>query len=124
MGEKSRRAAKTPPCATGEIKLPPLVRAAALKLPVASRLRFFFDLGFYFGGYFAENFYGDGIFAEGADGLLELDLALIDLEALGGEGFGDVGGGDGAEELIVLASFAREAEADAIDERGLLLRGV
>jgi len=72
-------------------------------------------LGFYLGGYVAENFYGDGIFAEGADGLLELDLALVDLEALGGEGVGDVGGGDGAEELIVLAGLAREADADAVD---------
>src|ERR1700730_3240533 len=87
-------------------------------------LRFFIDLGFYFGGYFAEDFYDDGIFAEGADGLAELDLALVSLEAVCDERFGDVGGGDGAEELIVLAGFAGEAESDAVDERGLLLRGV
>src|SRR6266852_1949050 len=86
-------------------------------------LGFFFDLGFYFGGYVAENFYDDGILAEGFDGFAELDLALVDLEALHGEGFGDVGGGDGAEELVVLAGLAGEAESDAVDERGLLLRG-
>ena len=68
-------------------------------------LRFFFYLGFYFGGYVAEDFHGDGIFAEGFDGFAELDLALVDLEALGGEGFGDVAGGDGAEELVVFAGF-------------------
>src|SRR5437899_2174314 len=88
------------------------------------RLGFFFYLGFYFGGYFAKHFYGDGIFAESADRLLELDLALIDLEALRGEGFSDVSSGDGAEELIVLAGLAREADSNAVEERGLLLRGV
>src|SRR5216684_9243876 len=87
------------------------------------RLRFFFDLGFYFGGYVAEDSHGDGIFAEGFDGFAELDLALVELEALRGEGFGDVGGGNGAEELIVLAGLAGEAHRDAVDERGLLLRG-
>src|ERR1700676_538789 len=87
-------------------------------------LGFFFDLDFYFGGYVAEDLYGDGIFADGFDGFLELDLALIDLEALRGEGFGDVGGSDGTEELIVLAGLAGEAHGDAVDERGLLLRGV
>src|SRR6266852_5852200 len=83
------------------------------------RLRFFFDLGFYFGGYVAEDFYGDGIFAEGFDGFAELHLALVDLEALRGEGLGDVARGDGTEELIVLAGLAGEAHGNAGDERGL-----
>src|SRR4029077_12344445 len=78
---------------------------------------------FYFGGDVAEDFYGDGIFAEGFDGFAQLDLALVDLETLRGEGFGDVAGGDGAEELVILAGLASEAHGDAIDERGLLLRG-
>src|SRR6202011_2014270 len=86
-------------------------------------LGFFFDVGFYFGGDVAEDFYGDGIFAEGFDGFAELDLALVNLEALRGEGFGDVAGSDGAEELVVLAGLAGEAHSDAVDERGLLLRG-
>src|SRR5712691_3011411 len=86
-------------------------------------LRFFFDLGFYFGGYVAKDFYGDGIFAEGFDGFAQLDLALVDLEALGGEGFGDVSGGDRAEELVVLSGLTGEAHGNAVDERGLLLRG-
>lgn len=107
-----------------EIKTPPLGLAAAVELVVGRDLRFFFDLGFYFGGYVAENFYGDGIFAKGADGFLELDLALIDLEALGGERIGDIGGGDGAEELIVLASLARETDGHTAEGRGLLLRGI
>src|SRR3982074_945668 len=89
----------------------------------AKGLRFLFDLGLYFSGYVAEDFYGDGIFAEGFDGFTELDLALIDLEALRGESFGDVAGGDGAEQLVVLAGLAGEAHGDAVDERGLLLRG-
>ena len=89
----------------------------------ASVLGFFFDLGFYFGGYVAKDFYGDGIFAEGFDGFSELDLALVDLETLRAESFGDVGGSDGAEELVVLAGLAGEAHGDAVDERGLLLRG-
>src|ERR1700720_2532639 len=104
------------------IRKPPLVRAAAVSFHEIQILRFFVDLGFYFGGYVAENFYGDGIFAEGADWFLELDLALIDLEALRRERFGDVGSGYGTEELIVLAGLAREADSDAVDERGLLLR--
>src|ERR1700674_2475062 len=52
-----------------------------------------------------------------------MDLALVDLEALRGESFGDIGSGDGAEELVVLAGLAGEAHGDAIDEGRLLLRG-
>src|ERR1700719_1737455 len=88
------------------------------------RLRFFFDLGFYFGGHVAKNFYGDRIFAERLDGFLELDLALVDLEALRGERLGDVAGSDGAEQLVVLASLAGEAHGYAANEPGLLLRGL
>ena len=81
-------------------------------------------MGFYFGGYVAEHFYGDGIFAEGADGFLELDLAFVDFEALGREGVGNVGSRDGPEELIVFAGLTREADSYTVEGRGLLLRGV
>src|SRR5258708_7614426 len=102
--------------------MPPLVESGGGETYRIELLRFLFDLGFYFGGYVAEDLHGDGIFAEGFDGFAELDLALVELEALRGEGLGDVGGGDGAEELIVFAGLAGEAHGDAVDERGLLLR--
>src|ERR1700730_16214041 len=98
--------------------------ATTTETKIARRwLGFFFDLGFHFGGYVAKDFYGNGIFAEGFDGFAELDLALVNLEALRGEGFSDVAGSDGAEELVVLAGALGEAHSDAVDERGLLLRG-
>src|SRR5262249_40605241 len=53
-----------------------------------------------------------------------LHLALIDLEAQRAESFGNVRGGHRAEELIVLASLAREAQGNAIHLRGLLLCSV
>src|SRR5882762_7604617 len=87
-------------------------------------LRFFFYVDFYFGGYVAEDFYRYGIFAEGLHGFLELELALVDLEILRGEGIGDVAGGHRAEELVVLAGLAGEVQRDAVDDGGLLLRGV
>jgi len=59
-------------------------KSGGAELRLAKLLRFFFDVGFYFGGYIAKDFYGYGIFADGFDGFLELDLALIDLEALRG----------------------------------------
>jgi len=71
---------------------------------------------FYFGGYVAEDFYRYGIFAESFDGFLELELALVDFEILRGEGVGDIAGGYGAEELVVLAGFAGEVQRDTIDD--------
>src|ERR1700739_4883038 len=106
------------------IKKPPLCERRRGNCEKLQLLRFFFDVDFYFGGDVAEDFYGDGVFAEGFESLAELELALVDLEALCGESFGNVAGGYGAEELIVLASLAGEVEGDAVDERGLLLRGV
>src|SRR5712675_27532 len=94
----------------------------ALQIP--ELLRFFFYVDFYFGGYVAEDFYRDGIFAEGLDGFFELELALVDFEILRGEGVGDVAGSHRAEELVVLAGFAGEVQCDAVDDGGLLLRGV
>src|SRR6266478_105084 len=93
-------------------------------LQVPELLRFFFYVDFYFGGYVAEDFYRYGIFAESFDGFLELELALVDFEILRGEGVGDVAGGYGAEELVVLAGLAGAVQRDAVDDGGLLLRGV
>src|SRR5882762_5888151 len=87
-------------------------------------LQFFFYVDFYFGGYVAEDFYRDRILAEGLDGFLELELALVDFEILRGEGIGDVAGGHRAEELVVLAGLTGEVQRDAIDDGGLLLRGI
>lgn len=87
-------------------------------------LFFFGDVDRNLSGDVAKDFDGDGIFAEGLDGIGELDLALIDFEILRGEAFGDVGGGYGAEHLIVFASLAREVQRDAVDQRRLFLRGV
>src|SRR5882672_7260104 len=93
-------------------------------LQLTELLRFFFYVDFYFGGYIAEDFYRDGIFAEGFDGFLKLELAPVDFEILGGEGVGDIAGGHRAEELIVLAGLSSEVQRDAVDDGGLLLRGV
>src|SRR5712671_1211591 len=115
--------------------MPPLAdsggqgKAAGLRrlrpaLHLRELLRFFFYVDFYFGGYVAEDFYRDGIFAQGFDGFFELELALVDFEILRGEGVGDVAGGHRAEELVVLAGFAGEVQRDAVDDRSLLLGGV
>ena len=50
--------------------------------------------------------------AEGLDGLVEADLAAVDLEALGGELDRDVRRGDRAEEVAVFARLAGEDEHD------------
>ncbi len=93
------------------------LRAAASVRTCESRLFFFGDMDFYFGGDVAEDFDLHGEVAEGFQRVVELDLALVDLEALGFEGFGDVAVGDGAEELIVFAGLARELELDAVERR-------
>jgi hypothetical protein len=91
----------------------------------SSRELFFFgDLDFDFGGDIAEDFDLHGEVAEGFDWVVELDLALVNLEALGFESFGDVPVGDRAEELVVLAGLARELELDAVERGGLLFCGV
>src|SRR5690242_5834450 len=53
------------------------------------------------GRYIAEELDGDGKFADHLDGVVELDFALVDCVALRRESVRDVGGGHGAEELIV-----------------------
>src|SRR5580704_11787538 len=83
-----------------ETKMPLRVSCSGIG-DVASRLFFFGDLDFYFRGDVAEDFDFDGEIAEGLQRVVELDLAFVDLVALGFEGFGDVAVGNGAEELVV-----------------------
>src|SRR5579859_1540279 len=49
-------------------------------------------------------------FTHGLERLNQLDLAAVDFEALGLELMRNVGGGDGTEEVAVLARLAGEAE--------------
>src|ERR1700746_1623842 len=76
------------------------------------------------GGYVAENFDRDILFADDFDRFGQLDLALVYFEALCGERFGNVAGGNGAEHLIVLTGLARELYGDAVEKFSLLVRGV
>src|SRR5690242_9016048 len=87
----------------GQRKRGTMYRAPTEAFASAAELESFFfgHVNDHLGGDVTEDFDGDGIFAEGFDGIGELDLALVDLEGLRGETFGDVGGGDGAEHLIV-----------------------
>src|SRR6202041_2722413 len=56
------------------------------KIKSANDLELFFlgDVDDHLRGDVAEDFDGDGIFAEGFDGIGDLHLALVDLEVLGG----------------------------------------
>ena len=76
------------------------------------------------GGYLAENLDSNVLFADDFDGFGKLDLALVYFEALGREGFGNVSRGDGTEHLIIFTGLARELYGHAVQEFGLLLRGV
>ena len=53
-----------------------------------------------------------------ASTILRLSMVI----ALGGERFGNIGGGHRAEELIVFAGFAREFERNAGEQFGKRLR--
>src|SRR5260221_11367223 len=99
--------------------MPPLVESGGGETYRIELLRFLFDLGFYFGGYVAGNLHGGGLFAEGFDGFAELDLALVDLEAFGGEGFGPVAGGCRAQELVCFAGLAGETDTLPVAEIGV-----
>src|SRR5277367_6208800 len=86
------------------------------------RLLFFFHREFHGGGDFPVELDRNIVFADDFDRLGERDLFLVDGETLGGEGFGDIGGGDGAKELIVVPCLAREFERDSGEKLGELLR--
>src|SRR5579885_652272 len=88
------------------------------------QLFFFADVDADLGGDVPEHLDGGGIVAEGLDGVAQLHLALIHVETLSGESFGDVRGSDGAEELVVFAGFAREAERNEVQEFGLFVSGI
>jgi len=85
-------------------------------------LGFFFDRHFDLGGDVAEDPDGHREFADSFERLTELCLALLDLEALSGESFGNVGGRDRAKHLVVLTGFARELQRNAVEQLGLFLR--
>src|SRR5206468_6432886 len=55
----------------------------------------------------------NGVLAELLDGLRELQLAAVQLEAFGGERIGDVAAGDRAVERLGLADLARNLDLDA-----------
>src|SRR5580704_3837570 len=97
-----------------------------VKIQIACDLELFFlrDVDNHLCGDVAEDFDGDGIFAEGFDGLGDLDLALVDFEVLRRERFGNVGGGDGTEHLVVLAGLARELQRHTIEQLRLFVRGI
>ena len=59
-------------------------------------------------GHVLVQLHGHGEFPEGFQGLVQLDLAAIEVEALLDERIGQIPRGDGAEELIVLAGLAGE----------------
>src|SRR3954454_8814863 len=63
-----------------------------------------------------------------ADRLLEADLLAVDLDAAGGlDRLGDLGGGDGAEELAVLPGAVVDSQDGLAEQRGGLagaLRGL
>ena len=59
-------------------------------------------------GDFAVELDGDVELAELLERLFELDLAAVEVKPLGFERVRDVGRGDGAEEVVVLADLALE----------------
>src|SRR5713226_6578042 len=88
------------------------------------RLCFFFDRHLDLRRHVAEYLDGHRKFADGLERFAKLRLALVDLEALRRQSFRDVRGGDRAEHLIVLPGLAREFQRNAVEQRGLLLRGL
>src|SRR4051812_33359570 len=64
---------------------------------------------------FAMQFDRDGEVAQALDRLGELNFPAVEIEAFGSEFTGDVGGGDGAEELTVFAGLAGEAEGEWLE---------
>src|SRR6516165_7000190 len=92
--------------------------------PKASRLGCLFDVNLELGSDVTKDLDDDGVFAKGLDGIGKLDLALVNLEALCLQPIGDVAGGDGAEHLIVFAGLAVELQGNAIEQLGLLFRGL
>src|SRR3989449_8348161 len=61
--------------------------------------------------------------AERFDGIGNLNLALVDLEALRGQRFGDVRRRDRAKQLVLLTGLACKLDRNGIQELGLLFGG-
>src|SRR5258708_7160097 len=76
-------------------------------------LHFFLDDCADMGDDVAKDFDGDVVLADGFDWFGELYLALVDLEALYRETFGDISGRDRSEHLIILAGLALEVQRNA-----------
>src|SRR5260221_7437336 len=79
-------------------------------------LGFFFDDGADVGDDVAKHFDCDVVLADRFDWVGELYLALVDLETLRRETFGEVAGRDRSEHLIVLAGLALEVERNAREQ--------
>src|SRR5712692_2922071 len=77
-----------------------------------------FDLG----DDFAVQFGGHFVFSQRLDGLVELDLALVERETLRGKTVGDVRRGHRPEHLVVLSRFALQRHGDRGEKIGLALR--
>src|SRR5277367_5873720 len=67
------------------------------------------------GGDFAVQLDRDEELAEGLQRLIQMHLAAVDVEAFGFESVGDVGRGDRAEEVVVLADLALEYEGHVVE---------
>src|SRR5712691_5009978 len=90
---------------------------------VAQVLRFLFDDDLERAGDFLIDLCSHLVFPDDLDGLGELNLALIQLKALLGKSFGNVGRGNRAEELVAFAGLARKAQGHGGESLGLFLRG-
>src|ERR1035438_1543905 len=75
-----------------------------------------------FGGDIFMQPHGDLELAQLFDGFVQLDLAAVDDEVLSGQCVGHILGGDGAEQLVVLAGFLFDGDGDAVDQPGQILR--
>jgi hypothetical protein len=66
-------------------------------------------------GDIAMKLYGHVEFAETLEGIVEVNLAAIDIEALGFEGRGDVGRSDRSKQVILFADLALKGELHVIE---------
>ena len=66
-------------------------------------------------------FHGDRLLADGFNRLVELDAALVDLEALRLQRVSEIGGGHRTEKLVGLSGLAREFHGHLVEQGSLLL---
>src|SRR6202521_5952160 len=84
-------------------------------------LRFLFDDHFEIRGDPVNQLHGDWPFSYDLDRLVELDAALVNLEALRLQSVRQIGGRHGTEQLVGLAGLARELYDHLVEQGGLLL---